>query len=170
MKKLFFTFLIVAGLASCGPTANDAVGYNEKITNLVDTLNTFHYLFIDQLDAHNVDSLNITYNLFEERAALSLNRIKGMGPFAGKKEFRTAATEYFATLDHIVKHEGKGLVAILSKDSSLYTLEDLESITKLSHKFDENYEKAFTRLEAAQALFARQWGFTIEANKAAPKK
>lgn len=170
MKKLVASFLFALSLVSCGPTANDAINYNEQIINLVDSLNTSHYLFIEQLDAHSVDSLNISYKLFETRAEYSLDRIKKFGPFAGKKEFRTAATEYFATLNHIVKNEGKGLVNILSKDSSEYTLEDLESITTLSHRFDENYEKAFTRLEAAQARFAKEWGFKIEPNKNSSKK
>lgn len=161
MKKIL-VITIVLFLSACKPGPQDAIKYNEIITQLVDSLYDHHISFIGQLDGHNNDSLKLVHKAFSERAGFSLDRIKKLGPFAGQKDFRTAATEYFAALDHIVNNEGATLVKLISKDSTQYTLEDYEQVTLVSERFDAIYEKAYAKLAKSQVVFSKQWGFQID--------
>lgn len=164
MKKIalsigaFAMFLMV----SCGPSAKDAVAYNDKVMDIVNGLTATHNAFLSQLDGHNIDSLKMTQQQFSEKAKASMEELNKLGAFADKKEFLDAATEYFKTIGSMADNEGKQMVDIMTKDSSQVTMDDVSKVEQLGTQFDETYNKTFNMIQEAQKKFATEWKFEIE--------
>lgn len=167
MKKitLLLSFFVLLAFASCGPGKNAAIDYNDHIMDVVNKLTLSHNGFLNQIDGHNIDSLKHAHKLFSDNSKASLDEVTKMEPFAEKNGYHDAAVAYFTALNAIADNEGKQMVEIMSKDSSQVTEADMAKITELATKFDADYEKAFSAMEAAQAAFAKEWKFEIEKTK-----
>lgn len=128
---------------------------------MIENLKGDHSAFVDQLDGHNMDSLRLVHKKFSEKAAAHLKASKAMKPFDEKNEFGNAAVEYFTALDDMANNDGKQIVEIMSKDSTQLTQEDIDKATALSEKFDATYDKAYSKIEAAQLKFSKDWKFDL---------
>lgn len=163
MKKIALSIgaLVMFLMVSCGPSAKDAVAYNDKIMDLINALTVTHNAFLGQIDGHNVDSLKMTQKMFADKAKTSLEEVNTLGAFAEKKEYLDAAVEYFTTINSLVSNEGMQAVEIMSKDSTQITVEDVDKMQALGTKFDADYEKTYNMIQAAQAKFASEWKFEL---------
>lgn len=148
-------------LVSCGPSAKDAVAYNDKIMDLINGLTATHNAFLNQIDGHNVDSLKMTQKMFADKSQACLDEANKLGAFADKKEYLDAAVEYFKTINSLATTEGAQAVEIMSKDSTQITVEDADKMQALGTKFDADYEKTYSMIQAAQAKFASEWKFEL---------
>ncbi len=162
MKKLLLVAGLTVFLFSCGPTQNEAIKYNDAIMDMIDNLAVEHTLFLNQIDGHNIDSLQLTHKLFAAKAKSSLEESNKIAPFANKKEFSDVAHEYFTALNSIANNEGKEMVDIMSKDSTQITQADLDKINALATKFDADYSKVYDKIRAEQIRFSKEWHFDLE--------
>lgn len=61
MKRVISASLFSAiVLSACGPTQKDAIKYNYAVVDIIEGLSKKQSLFMDQTDAHNIDSSKIS--------------------------------------------------------------------------------------------------------------
>jgi hypothetical protein len=167
MKKnnLFVIALLTIVFTSCGPTQDHAIKYNDSIVSIIDGLNINQNLFMNQLDGHNIDSLKITHTLFVAKTKASLEDLTKVKPFEGKNELGSTATSLFTLLNNFTNGDAKQMVELLSKDSTMYTQQDDDKIQELAEKFDDEYGKAYDKLDKAQKEFSNEWKFDLIKDK-----
>ena len=165
MKKIILSIsaLVALTLVSCGPSAKDALAYNDKVMTIVNNATLAQNSFLDQIDGHNIDSLKIAYKLYSDKSKECFGEITKVPAFADKKEFLDAATSFVKTLGDIADNQGKQMVEIMSKDSASVTEDDTRKVQELAAKFDEENDKVTKIILDAQQAFSKQWKFEIEA-------
>ena len=169
MKKIIITSLVASFfvLFSCKPSANDAVDYNDAITKIFNNLTIYQNLFVDQLDAHNLDSLKISLKLLTSNTEASLMGAEKIEDFDGNTEFIDVDKNYFRKMNGIVGN-GKQIVDVYSKyenDTIEISTEDYDKISALATTYDEVYNKYYDEFIAAQIKFAKTWKFELDPNK-----
>jgi|ERR1700757_2490460 len=167
MKNLILSAVIASTLflASCGPSKKDAITYSDRIVSIGKEMDVTSSMFLGQVDGHNVDSLKLAYGKFDAQTASSLEECKNMPPFAKKTDFRDAAIEYFTAVKKLADNEAKGMVDIMSKDTSQITEQDVSNVKAFATTFDAEYAKALQKVQDAQAIFAKEWKFEITDTK-----
>ena len=163
MKKIMYTAAIASALflASCGPSKEDAVKYSDRIVAIGKEMDATSTMFLGQVDGHNVDSLKLTYGKFDSQAAASLEECKNMPPYDKQTDFRDAAVEYFTAVKKLVDNEAKGMVDIMSKDTSQITEQDVSNVKAFATTYDTEYTKALQKVQDAQVAFSKAWKFEI---------
>jgi len=151
--------------ASCGPSANDAVAYNDNIMAIVNKVTLAQNDFFDQTDGHNLDSLVITLKSYSEKSKVGLDEINKLAPFAEKREFLDAAVDFVKTLGALADNESKQMVEIMTKDSAAVTEADVTKVEELSNKLNSESERVSKAIENAQTAFKNEWKFEIDATK-----
>jgi hypothetical protein len=167
MKKLILSAAVASALfmASCGPSKQDAVTYSDRIVAIGKEMDATSAMFLGQVDGHNVDSLKLAYGKFDSQAAASLEECKNMPPFDKKTDFKDAAVEYFTSVKKLVDNEAKGMVDIMTKDTSQITEQDVTNVKAFAVTYDTEYAKAIQKVQDAQAQFAKEWKFEITESK-----
>ncbi len=167
MKKLILSAAVASALflASCGPSKKDAVAYSDRIVAIGKEIDATSVMFLSQVDGHNVDSLKLAYGKYDSQVASSLEECKNMPPFDKKSDFKDAAVEYFTAVKKLVDNEAKGMVDIMSKDSSQITEQDVTNVKAFAATYDSEYTKALQKVQDAQAVFAKEWKFEIIGSK-----
>lgn len=167
MKKLIFTAAVASTmfLASCGASKKDALTYNDRIVNIGKEMDATSAMFLSQIDGHNVDSLKLAYGKFDAQAGTSLEECKNMKHFNKKSDFKDAAVEYFTSVKKLVDNEAKGIVGIMSKDTSQITEQDISNVKAFAATYDTEYTKALQKIQDAQAAFAKEYKFEIAESK-----
>ena len=163
MKKTLLSAAIVSALflVSCGPSQKDAVAYNDQFISIQKSLIPTYEGFIDQIDGHRMDSLNIMYGEFSSKSKSALEECEKAQAFNGKTDYKDAAVEYFKTINSLAQNEGKQILDILSKDTSQLTPEDGTNLTLCAGKFDTEYARVFQKIQDAQADFSKEWKFSV---------
>lgn len=167
MKKITLSIgaLVMLAFVSCGPTAKDAVAYNDQIMTIVNKVTLAQNDFFDQTDGHNMDSLSITLKSYSEKSKAGLDEINKLTPFAEKREYLDAAINFVKSLNALADNESKQMVEIMSKDSAAVTEADVAKVEELSDKLNAESEKVSKAIEDAQTAFKNEWKFEIEAHK-----
>lgn len=163
MKKIILpAVLALTVLASCGPTKDDAIKYNDSFIKIERELTPACNAFIDQIDGHNLDSLKIAYDVFAAKAKSSVDECAKMQSFNNNATYLDAAKSYFTTVNGLALNEAKQMVAIMTKDSMQVTEEDAANVGKFAEKFDAEYSRALKSAQEAQEAFAKEWKFEIK--------
>ena len=167
MRKitLSISVLVMLAFVSCGPTAKDAVTYNDQIMTIVNKVTLAQNDFFDQTDGHNMDSLAISLKAYSEKSKVGLDEINKLAPFAEKREYLDAAINFVKSLNALADNESKQMVEIMSKDSAAVTEADVTKVEELSDKLNAESEKVSKAIEDAQTAFKNEWKFEIEAHK-----
>jgi len=163
MKKLILSAAVASTLflASCGPSKKDAIAYSDRIVSIGKEMDATSSMFLGQIDGHNVDSLKLAYGKFDAQTASSLEECKNMPPFASKTEFKDAAVEYFTSVKKLADNEAKGMVDIMTKDTSQITEQDVSNVKTFAATYDTEYTKALQKAQDAQTVFSKEWKFEI---------
>jgi hypothetical protein len=167
MKKVIFMVSAIAAtflMTSCGPTKKDAMKYSDRIVAIGKEMDGVSAMFINQIDGHNVDSLKLAYGKFDSQIGSSLEECKNMKPFGKNQDFLNAAIEYFTAVKSLADNEAKGMVDIMTKDTSQITEQDITNVKALATKYDTDYDKALKKVQDAQLAFAKEWKFEIKEN------
>ncbi len=167
MKKITLSIsaLVMLAFVSCGPTAKDAVAYNDNIMTIVNNVTLAQNDFFDQTDGHNMDSLVLTLKTYSAKSKTGLDEINKLAPFAEKREFLDAAVNFVKTLNALADNESKQMVEIMTKDSAAVTEAYVTKVEELSDKLNSESEKVSKVIEDAQTAFKNEWKFEIDATK-----
>ena len=167
MKKIILTAAVASALfmASCGPSKDDAVKYSDRIVAIGKEMDATSTMFLGQVDGHNVDSLKLAYGKFDSQVGASLDECKNMPAFAKQTDFRDAAVDFFTAVKKLADNEAKGMVDIMSKDTSQITEQDITNVTAFAATYDSEYTKALQKVQDAQAAFSKEWKFEIIESK-----
>jgi hypothetical protein len=167
MKKIILSAALASTLflASCGPSKKDAMTYSDRIVTIGKEMDATSDMFVGQIDGHNVDSLKLAYGKFDSQITASLDECQNMPAFDKKTDFKDAAIEYFNSVKKLVDNEGKGIVDIMSKDTSQITEQDITNVKAFASQYDATYTQALQKVQDAQVQFAKEWKFEIEGAK-----
>jgi hypothetical protein len=167
MKKLILSITVASTLvlASCGPTKKDAMTYSDRIVAISKEMDATSAMFLSQVDGHNSDSLKLAYGKYDSQVGSSLEECKNMPPFNKKTDFKDAAVEYFTSVKKLLDNEAKGMVDIMTKDTSQITEQDVSNVKAFAATYDTEYTKALQKVQDAQVQFAKEWKFEIAESK-----
>lgn len=166
MKKYLVAFAAIFALllVSCGPTQDDAVKYNDKLVDLSDKVDDLTNSLADQLDGHNVDSLNKLYANFTAVIKNGLAEVKQMKPLEEKDPaYHNAMLAHFENMDKLAQNEVKRIVEITTKFGSGAepTDEEYEALEKDIETFDNSSQKSMDRVKEEQKKFSNRWNIIL---------
>jgi peptidoglycan hydrolase CwlO-like protein len=166
MKKYLVAFsaTFILLLASCGPTQDDAVKYNNKLVDLSDKVDDLTNSLADQLDGHNVDSLNKLYTNFVAVIKNGLAEVKQMKPLEEKDPaYYNAMLAHFENMDKLAQNEVKRIVAITTKFGSGAepTDEEYAALEKDIETFDNSSQQSMDRVKTEQKKFSTRWNIIL---------
>lgn len=161
MKKIVLFIAIHAILASCKPTTNEAVKYNDSIIEIIDAVTKAQNNFLLQVDGHNSDSLKITHTLFVNVTANALSKASKLESFDKSTTFADAAKSYVNEINFLANIEAKKLVELIAQDSTDFSEEQAAEIKKTAETYDAKYNIAYTKINEAQKVFSKKYGFML---------
>lgn len=152
-------------LASCKPTKEDALKYNNDIIKQQKAV---------MQEVNNLDKAIYTYDGAKMDEALSKlqaqlkksnEAIKKMGDLGGKSEFKDATLAYFKAIEDGLQAEMIPIMSHYRKPVDQTTETDDEKAESLFDKNIERVSKADDLFFKAQQAQAKEYGYTIEDNK-----
>ena len=163
MKKIILSIgaLGFLALVSCGPSAKDALAYNDNIMSIVNKATIAQNDFFEQTDGHNLDSLMLIQKQYSEKSKACLDEITKLTAFADKKEFLDAAINFVKSANTMADNEGKQMMEIMVKDTASITDEDIHTVEVLNEKINAESNKVSKEITDAQQAFAKEWKFEI---------
>lgn len=167
MKKLTFVpmFLAVFAfvLASCGPTKNDAIDYNDKIIREQKKIIQVEKELIDAIKKNLIKGNTLDDIMAEFTAQIEDSRkvIEELGNLGSKSEFKDAALAFLDAYKDVVDNEyKKWLVNIRIPDEEVTAdvlYEEDELIASINRKLD----KANSDFIGAQKDFCAKWDIVL---------
>jgi hypothetical protein len=165
MKKIFATiigFLFVSTLlVSCGPSADDAIKYNEELVNQQTKIFDKESALIEVISKNMPEKLDGLCAELSKQIDESISIVEKMDAFDGKTELKDAALKVFKTYKDVVSNEYKSMIAYSKTPDSLYTQEDDDKVMELSNKIDEKLNKAIDEFVELQKQFASKYKFEL---------
>jgi hypothetical protein len=166
MKHYFLAVTAVFALliTSCGPTQKDAIAFNDKLVDLSDKVNDLSDQMADQLDGHNIDTLNAVFAKFSAAIKNGLAEMKQMKPVDEKDPgYYDAALAHFENMSKLSDAEVKRIVATTAKFAAGAepTEEELATLEKDIQTYDTQSQKTMDAVKAEQKKFSQKWDFIL---------
>ncbi|MFH2095292.1 MAG: hypothetical protein ABIJ16_06290 [Bacteroidota bacterium] len=169
MKKLLLLAPVIAAilvvLASCGPTSQQAVDYNDAI--ILKQIAIFDA--INELDAAYENYVPEEMDAAMEEALLVTNDgiafLDGLEPFDGSTEFKDHAMELFKVYKNVLENEFSRMIEIYKLPEDLYTQDEMDEWEELYDDAYDRMNKALQVFNLYQATFAEKYNFVIQASE-----
>lgn len=157
--KLFLIFCISVLSSVAAYAVNDeAIIYNDKIVGEQNKIGEAILAFSNNANEFSLEQV-------QKQAEASLAVLNSMKPFEGNKELLGAAKNLFKFYISITKNEYKKMLdLIINKDK--YSEEELtKKINALSESLTKKEQPLDAKFQAAQAVFAKKYNFTLTKNQ-----
>lgn len=164
MKKIIFALstLVVLFLASCKPTKEDAIKYNDaiikeqvavmgEVNNLDKAIYTYDGI-----------KMEAAYKKLNEQVDKSIEAVNKMSALGGKTEFKDATLGYFKAIKEGMVAEMRPIMTHYAKPVTETTEADDERAEKLMDANIDRVSKADEAFYKAQEAQAKEYGYTIE--------
>jgi hypothetical protein len=158
--------ILATVVASCGPTKEEAIDYNDKIIKeqvaIIDKIDKLYDAMKDYTDHQGLDS---AYAAAQKQIESSTDIVSKLEKFGDDTEFRDAALKLFATYRSLLQNEMKKMVDFSKLPDEQYTNEVEDEFNKLSDITIGRMDEDLKQLNAAQVTFANKHKFEIEKKK-----
>ena len=165
ISAILGTLLMVLFFASCGPTKEDAIKYNDQIIDqqrkVVDKENDL----IGYIKGGSLTNLDEKYNSLSKQIDESTEAVKKMESFDGKTEFKDATLALFVIYRSVVDKEYKAWVLNLKTPAELIDDKVLDEERDLVKSINEKMDKALADFTKAQEDFATKYKFEISRSR-----
>ncbi len=164
MKKtiLLSASLIVLFLASCKPTKEDALKYNNDIIKEQKAV----MLEVNNLDkaiyTYDGAKMDEAYTKLDAQLKKSIGVVSGMSDLGGKSDFKNATIAYFKAIQDGMVAEMKPIMNHYRKPVTETTEEDDKNAESLFDKNIDRVSKADDLFYKAQKAQATEYGYQIE--------
>ena len=160
-KVLAACFLLFL-FASCGPSAEEAIKYNDSIIDeqalIVEKINTL-YKCIDDLD--HPENMDEAYKQALLQVDSGTEKVSKIPDFAEKSELREAALKLFSVYKSVIQTELKTMVDILK-------MQPIEITPEIEAQFDTMNTQALNKMEnglkefqVVQIKFSEKYNFVL---------
>lgn len=163
MKKILMIvvpFFAIAMMSSCGPTADDAVTYNNAIVQELDRV-----MMADSVIA-SMEQDKAVMDATEKNLIAQLNSaietIKKNGGFDKGTELMDAAMNYLTSYKSVAETIYKEMIEINSKPLEKLTEDDDARYKELQDMCNTKMEKVSDQFDSIQKVFAEKYKFEIE--------
>jgi len=163
MKRILglLSLSLVLILSSCGPTAEEAAEYNDKIIAeqsaivvKIDKLDeSFQYYIPADMDA--------AYNEAINQISKSVEAVTALDKFDGKTDFKDEALVLFSSYKTILESEYKEMVRIYKIPDEQFTEDNYAQWDKLDEASKRKLDEALTKFSAVQEEFAKKYNLTL---------
>lgn len=164
MKKTtfqtIFYLLITFFFFACGPSANDAIKYNDTIVVAQKKVIEKEAVLIDVINTTS-DSLDLVYEDFKKEIDLSIETIKKMEAFDKKTDYKDLALSFFSDYKEVAENEYKEMISYAKVPDSLYTEEMDNKVLELSKNIDDKINKSIDAFIKFQDNFAAKYKFEL---------
>lgn len=167
MKKflsfVLLTLSVTLFLASCAPTKEDAMDYNDKI------IREQKKVVQGEKDLINAIKKNLTkgntldelLNDLSKQIDESKKIVEEMDKFDGKSDFKDAALKFFASYRDVVDNEYKAWLENMKTPAELVTDDVLYEEDELINAINRKLDKATNDFLDAQKDFAAKYQFKL---------
>lgn len=164
MKKTatqtMFYLIITFFFFSCGPSANDAIKYNDTIVAAQKKVIEKEAVLIDVINTTS-DSLDLVYEDFKKEIDLSIETIKKMEAFDKNTDYKDLALSFFSDYKEVAENEYKEMISYAKVPDSLYTEEIDNKVLELSKNIDDKINKSIDAFIKFQDNFATKYKFEL---------
>ncbi len=162
MKELSLFLVLSFILTKCAPTTDDAVNYNNKLTNIelnvIDKINALDNAFATYDPALIEPAMNEAISEIEK----AVKKVEEIGDFDGNSEFKDALLNLLNILKKHLNNEYKEQLEIYKLPNDKYTETEENRYNELLDKIEEEYTEAFRKFADAQQKFAEKRGLVLE--------
>ena len=164
MKKTtfqtIFYLLITFFFFTCGPSANDAIKYNDTIVIAQKKVIEKEAVLIDAINETS-DNIDLVYEDFKKEIDSSIVTIKKMEAFDKKTDYKDMALSFFSDYKEVAENEYKEMISYAKVPDSLYTEEIDNKVLELSKNIDDKINKSIETFIKFQDNFAAKYKFEL---------
>jgi len=158
MKKVsFLLFAVLIGfLSACGPTAEEAAKYNDKIVAEQSEIVQKTDALIETYTTFINEDIQSAYDNAVSQVDASLKVVNEMEDFNKSGVFKGEAVELFNSYKSILEVEHKEMVRLYALPDTAFTQEHSLNWDKLSEDADAKTQAAIEKFKLAQEKFAKE--------------
>ncbi len=158
-------FVFSLAIVACGPSKEDAVKYNDAVTEQVNSTFDKYAIFTDAANKINHDTgdysaLDKPFSEYKTKVDSALKAVNAMPAFNNKTEMKDAAVKLLTTFKNIADKDWTDLITLVKKEGR--TEEENAKMKESGAKIDDEMNKVQQEFVAAQAKFAKEWKFELK--------
>ncbi|HNW69535.1 MAG TPA: hypothetical protein PKI01_03970 [Bacteroidales bacterium] len=160
-KVLAACFLMFM-LASCGPSKEEAIKYNDSIIDeqalIVEKINTL-YKCIDDLD--HPENMDEAYKQALMQVDSGTGKVSKLPDFDGKSDLREAALKLFSVYKSVIQKELKTMIDILKMSPVDITPEIETQFDTMNTQALNKMDSGLKEFQAVQIKFSEKYNFIL---------
>jgi hypothetical protein len=163
---LFYSVLFISFLFSCGPTKDDAINYNDRITDELNKVYSKYKSFYESSESINYSKPDFTklddaFSDYVKQIDESVQKVKEMKGFDGTTEMKDAALNFLNTCKSTSEKEWKDLI-IFVKKATQATEDDAIKAKEIENNVEEKMNKVQDDFRKVQQKFSEKWKFKLQ--------
>jgi hypothetical protein len=165
MKKQFNILsacILMFMLASCGPTTDDAIKYNDSIIDeqslIVERINTL-YDCLDDWD--HPEKMDEAYKQALAQVDLGTEKVSKLPDFGGKSELREASLKLFSIYKSVIQTELKTMVEIIKMPETEITPEVEARFDGMNDQALKKMDNGLKEFQEIQIKFSVKYNFVL---------
>jgi predicted nucleic-acid-binding protein len=157
LRQLFIITVIFILFASCGPSKDDAVKYNDTIVEQEMLIVNKEDSLIEAISRNQPDKAEQLYKDFVIQINSSIEKINKTEAFDHETDFRKAAIELFKSYKSAAENEYADMMKITRIPNETYTKEDDDKLIDLSKTVFDKLNIGLGKFSKAQKNFADKY-------------
>lgn len=157
-------------LSACGPNAEDAKEFNDKIIQVQKNVLEAENDFINTVSNNKQEEIDQAYNTFLSTINESIKKVEEMEGHSKFDTFRNATLDLLKTYKSVTEEEYAKAIEIAKIPDEKYTQEDDDELMQLSEEIDKKLQDAINEFGKAQEEFAKEWKLELVEGDEKPKK
>ncbi len=166
---LVISLSLILFLTACGPTQQDAIKYNNAISQEQKAVSEQIDSVFYALNSYDTVLIDRQIEQAKKQVVLSKSALEKQGDFFGDKLLYDPALNVLNTFEDHLTHKFSRIHQLYCIPDSLYSEENRQEAEKISKTVITEREKVLTDLKKAQQEFAQKYEFTFETDSVSNK-
>ena len=160
--KILFISLFVTLIISCQATTEDAIKYNDGITEQQILVNEKLTVLLDSYDAYVSEDMDIAYDSALEQLNKSINYVGKLKGFEEDKYFKESALTFLKIYKSVLENEHQQIIQLLKLPEDNYGQKEVELVEAHRNISNTKIDKAFEDMFITQKKFADKYHIELE--------
>jgi len=160
--KILSACCLLFMLASCGPTTDEAIKYNDSIIDvqaqIVEEINTLYKCFDDWDHPEKMDE---AYKQALAQVDLGTEKVSKLPDFGGKSEFREATLKLFSVYKSVIQTELKTMIDIIKMPGAEITPEIEARFDAMNGQALKKMDNGLKEFQEVQIKFSVKYNFVL---------
>ena len=157
MSKLFFPLVV-----SCQPSTEDAIKYNDGITEQQILVNEKVSELQSSYDSYESSEMDKAFKKVQDQLKNSIEYVNKLKGFEDDVYFKEGALEFFNTYKNILENEHKRIIELYKLPDDEYGTKEVEELQDLRDLANKRAAKVIDDMLIVQKKFAEKYHIELE--------